>query len=283
MIINRSRYETFWGCPRRYYWEYIQNLTTTRTAPELRVGAAVHRFLELWHMQVDIEESLKEMHYDFDRSLHQIQDVPLAREFEDQLRAQAEVLCRDYVRRWHMDKSIEVIDTECQGDAPLPGGHSLRFRVDGMCVSEKMMWVWENKTTRWMGPQFVDSFMFNMQVIIYVYGAAAVLKQKLAGAIINILKKPQGKYTSDFMRQPIPVSAENMKSAMNSFAHTADLIMATDPENIYAWPQITKDCARCQFRPICAFGAEPIEPLFIKRKDDYVDEGELPTPQESHP
>lgn len=281
MIINRGRYEEFWKCPRAYYWTYIRNLTVARAAPELRVGAAVHKFLELWHqltpaaqiVHVGLEPAIEEAKKNFNASLHQFTGLALQQQVEDKFLAQVELLCRDYVARYPTESEYQIIDTELQGDAELPDGHTLRFRVDGLAAHDKMVWVWENKTTRTLGPQFLDSFLFNNQIILYVYGTRKVLKQKIAGAIINMLRKPTDvpKQTSAFHRQHVPVTQEHMKSAMLAVAHTANLIERTDPNDIYQWPQITKECGRCPFQQICANGAEPVAPLYIPRGQDYVD------------
>lgn len=276
MVINRSRYEEYWRCPRAYYWRYCRNVVRAQTAEALRVGAAVHKFLEFWHRHFDLEQALLEMQGDFARTLHQFAEIPLAQEAEQQLRAQAELLCRAYATQYGTnDEGFKVIDTELQDDAPLGNGHHLRFRIDALVAWDNKLWVGENKTTRYMGEAFLKSFYFNHQIIAYVYGAASVLKQPVAGCMLNILRKPQRNVSVAFHREPVIVTKQHMRDMLDSFTNTADDITRRDPNNKADWPQSTKSCGSCDFLNICAYDAEPVGPMFVNRSEDYVDINEV--------
>lgn len=275
MYINRGRYEDFWECPRMYFWRYCQNIDSVREVPALRVGAATHTFLEHWHQGKSLDECLQRMKDDFDRTLQDIAyETPLQHDHEDQLKAQTELLCRDYARRYGnplADKDFQVVGTELQAVAPLPNGHHIVFRIDGLVAKENLLYVGEHKTTRTTSDRYLNSFLFRMQVIIYVYGAESVLQKPLAGAIINILRKPTGRTASDFYRQPVIVTNKHKRGAITSFAQTIDDIQRRDPNDIDQWPQVTKNCPDCPYFSICAYDAEPKEPLYVKRGPDYVE------------
>lgn len=254
-----------------YYWQYIIGITRARTAPELRVGAAVHKFLEFWHNGNSYDQALAEMKADFARTLNQIAETPLGDQVEEQLVAQAELLCSDYAKRYPIENEYKFIRTELQDDAPLPEGHTLLFRIDGLVAYENALWVGEHKTTRQLGDWFINSFSHSHQIVIYVYGAAAKLKQALAGAVVNLLRKPSNNTTTAFYRFPVVVTKDHMRNAIHSFGRTATEIEQRDKSSELYWPQVTKECGRCDYVDICWSNLEPTSHVFVKREPDYVD------------
>jgi hypothetical protein len=290
VIINRGRYEDFLACHRMYFWRYVQGINKARTIPAFRIGAAVHKFLEVWYggqqtsdgtviSPFDKEASLAAMKLDFKRSLHQISEIPLAQQAEDQLIAQGEILCRDYVSKYGTNEpGYKWIATEVQGDAALLRNHVLRFRIDSLVAYDNKLWVGEHKTAARFGEAFLNSFNFKHQIIAYAYGAAKELQKKdptatIAGVIVNLLRKPTQNITTDFDRVPVMVTAHHMRNMLHSFSRVADDISSRDPSDPMDWEQYTQNCYGCDFYEICAYNADPTPPLYVKRATDYVDLG----------
>lgn len=278
------------ACPRRYYYEYVLNLVKVQPATPLRYGAAAHKFWEFWHRPSDetdpqkrLEIALEEMRKDFRRTLKQAPMVQLGLEAESQIVAQCERLCRAYVARYGMEeKTYKFVQTEISGEAPLPNGHTLVFRLDGLISYNDRLWIDENKTTARMGDTFLESFMLDHQLIIYTYGTSVILKVPIAGVILNIARKEGTNISLDFWREVIPITREQIEDAVYTFGYVATDITQRDPGNKRDWPLYTRACRAggylCPFWDICAHGV-PAEtgPVYIKRPADYVDNPQLLT------
>lgn len=278
------------ACPRRYFYEYVLNLVKVQPATPLRYGAAAHKFWEFWHRPSDetdpqkrLEISIREMMADFKRTLSQTPKIALGLEAESQLIAQCERLCRGYVQRYgHEEKTYKIVQTEISGEAPLPGGHVLVFRLDGLASHNDRLWIWENKTTARMGETYLESFMLDHQLIIYDYGTSVILKVPIAGVILNIARKESANVSLDYWRETIPISREQIEDAVYTFGYVATDIEQRDPTNKKDWPLYTRACRAggylCPFWDICAHGVPAEEgPIYVKRNPDYVDEPKLLT------
>jgi len=272
MVINRGRYEVYVTCPRQYYWLYVRNRQEPVIGMPLRYGSAVHKFLEVWHKLYQLDPAIDALKQDFKRTLNQQSVIPLTLQVEQQIMAEAELLCRKYVERYGTETEYTFINTELQGDAPLANGHSLRFRIDGLVGHDNKLWVAEHKTTRWLGASFIDSFTFNFQVISYVYGSSKVLKQPIAGTLMNFLRKPQANQEAAFHRMLVVTPPSHMRDMLMSFSYIASEIEDKDPTDMYQFPQKTKECGSCQFRNICAFESDPHGASYVPRPQDYVDQ-----------
>lgn len=294
MRTNRGRIHTMQACPRRYYYEYVLNLVKVQPATPLRYGAAAHKFWELWHRPSKPGESdlspadrqakaIEGMVEDFRRTLHQVAKIPLGMEAESQLVAQCERLCRAYIQRYGAQESTyKIIETEISGEAPLPNGHTLVFRLDGLASYHDRLWIWENKTTARMGDTFLEAFMLDHQLIIYSYGTSVILGSPIAGVVLNIARKEGTNISIDFWREVIPYTREQVEDAIYTFAYVATDIEQRDKSNPKEWPLFTRACRTggylCPFWDICAHGVPAEEgPIYIKRPADYVDDKRLLT------
>jgi len=292
MILNRTRISTALDCLRKYHHEYNPHpdapygLEPNRTSEPLRIGLAFHRFLELWYTLLDspTEERMT-------KSLEAAAAILLetapsdnlptfgSPDEEETIALRVEALCRDYVRKWGTTEPFTVLKPELEFLAPLGAGHYLKGRTDAIVEYEGRVWLLENKTTSYLGPSYVKRFHFSHQLISYKYGVQHALGTEVAGAMLNAIRKPNYRAKvshTDFHRETIQVTAQQVQHMLATFSLVANRIEGTRTTQADVWPQNTNRCqdyGGCPWFAVCALGAEARPgTLYKARSADYVDE-----------
>lgn len=293
MIINRGRFETELDCPRKYFHTYIQNLQPIRTAQALRQGLASHKFLEVWTKDIEapveerLETAVEATRQDLVESFTPMH-LPGEMDEEDHFRSYVTDVMLKYIKQWGHTEPFAVLQPELDGCVDLPNGHKLRFRTDALLSYLDRLWLREFKTVsgswgmKYSSQNYIASFYFNHQVILYVYGAMQLIGQPIAGVLLDVVKKPNEKAKPgtkwaepEFVRETIVVTPHTLRGTVESIVYIAGEIEGKDPTNISDWPQNTTRCfdyGRCPFYDVCAMGAEArVGELYTTRKKDYVD------------
>lgn len=264
MIASYTRLSTFQDCPRKYFFMYCLHLKKPLKSPNLRIGAATHKFLEHWYRTP--HEALEERKAKATAAM--VEELKADNtgigEIEEQVAGTTKAVIEGYLRRYGpVEKEFTVIEPEMEGLAPLGDEHQLRFRIDAVINYRDQLWILEDKTSAYLGEAFLQSFMLHHQVLTYVYGTSYKLKRPIAGALLNLMRKPTKTISAAYDRQTVVVRPSHIRNMLTSFYNVATDIESRDPKDIDHWPQRTQACFkgrfRCDFWEICLH-EHPAEP-----------------------
>ncbi len=155
--------------------------------------------------------------------------------------------------------------------------HVLLGRVDAVVMWKGKMWNLESKTTKSAASNWIQSFSRDRQTGLYVYGMSKELGVKIAGTILDYLKKTK---IPQFGRQLFMRANASINKAVSDCLTTVGYIEKLRKTGNYR--QNTSECYRwkaCPFIPLCEKFGDPKEipldeilPLgFERRKPDYGD------------
>lgn len=138
-----SEVQDYLRCKKRYDYRWIQNLEPKQANEKLTIGSAIHKFLELWHMEYREEEAMEAT---FQYMLEKSEGIDHTT-YEDMLILVKQV-CRNYVETYGHDSNWTVLATEKQFSIPLDDGTNYIGTID-MIVEDEDGFVWfvDHKTT----------------------------------------------------------------------------------------------------------------------------------------
>jgi len=277
MKISYSRLNHFRSCPRLYYWRFVQNLVPKKDPVPLIVGRAAHLGLAA-HYSSQAAEQFIEAHFEEARK----QAPWLQEELEDLARQERYVkfIITEYKKRWATEPWT-MLAPEVQGSIPL-GDHEFYFRTDGLISWRAKPWLLEHKTTSQMGTMFFKKFRMDGQITTYIYCVWKKLDTRPVGALINAIWKSKKLDRTDFARDVVMRSQEQLEEFMDQVLLQLDELSELEsiaPNNKHPWTMHTNQCVAwnrtCDYLELCHKETPGLRDLFIQRPPDYVDLGNV--------
>lgn len=275
MKISNSRLDTYRRCPRKYWWNYVQNIVTRRDSVPLIVGDAVHRGLAAHHSGKDA--------YIIDSAIGDAFDEVRAKgkwmegELSD-LTAQEAYTHRilEWYKGTYPTEEWTVLAPEVQGHVAL-GDHEFYFRVDGLVSWSGFVWVLEHKTTSALGDIFFKRFRNDGQITAYMWCVWKKGFDRPKGAIINAIRKSKKLDRADFAREPVLRTEEQLTEYMDQVDRECDAIEELKPSDKYYWIMHPHECVAfnrsCEYLELCIKDRPEMRASFMDREPDYVDLG----------
>ena len=221
-ILDSSKLDTFYDCPRKFFYEYVLGWRLDRPAHDLYFGNAWHvaREYQLIHGYNDIEGAYsafldyyrKEFSQETD-DLYQPKDptgvaIALTKFAEERQSDLAE---------------NELLYTEISGTVPITeDGKVLHYRMDSILRNKETgkIFSWDHKSAKQFGRFWSDKFFLSVQAGTYthclycLYPIEEVLGIEFCGTAFQYLKRgsrtsPQG-YRIEFCRVPAWKTPEQM-------------------------------------------------------------------------
>lgn len=249
MRISVSSYDAFWVSPERYRLSRV--VEPCDTPAPLRQGIAFHAVLEAARVGWDAPA--------IDAMLAGKRPTPggeiltlRAAEGEDVL---------GWFATWSAKlPALDVVAVEAWFDTPLPRGHSLLGRVDGIVRRADGLWVHEVKTDRYANLESAErEWPRRMQMRAEVIGARA-LGHDVNGVLLDLVGK-QGSRACH--RIELRYADAELEAARADLAHTCDMIDAlrlAAPDGPWPHPARTWPCSvvgRCEYEAVCGRAGAP--------------------------
>ena len=253
----------------------MQNLKTKKDPVPLIVGRAVHSGLAAHYDNKSpeqyIEASFKEVR----------EQAPwLEEELEDLARQEryCKFILSEYKKRWGKEP-FSILAPEVEGSIPL-GDHQFYFRADGVISWKAKPWLLEHKTTGQMGAMFFKKFRMDGQITAYCHCVWKALGDQPVGALINAIWKSKKLDRTDFARDVVMRSPEQLEEYMAQALIQLNQIASLQegcPNEKGAWLMNTAQCIawnrECDFLELCYKETPGLRELFVPRPKDYVDLG----------
>lgn len=258
--LSYTRVNCFLTCRRKYYFEYIEDLTPKIKSNALVTGDIVHRLLDAYYsntLSVKDFEGLKT----FARAAFPFNDDE---DLEDSI-LQAASLFNLYVNTFEEDKMCEVRSPELHLEKDF-GDFTLYSRLDGLIFYKAYNGVFrlEHKTTSRTTEAYLKGLTQGLQTGIAHWLAQELLDEPLKGSIFNLLIKT--KIPKVERSAPILMNQKTVEAAQRTvYGVVEDLKKG----NLYPSMQCNQYNSLCEFYPICMQNDSPAkrEELYISRKE----------------
>lgn len=188
MVTTYSMWRLFRNCRKACELRYVQEIVPIERDPNLAFGSLIHRALEVWHRDRNLELVLDCI----DRAYpNRTQDLDQKRDWH-----LATTLMQGYAARYPVE-DFEVIDLEKTFEGyirnPATGAASRTFtlagKVDGIVRIKDENFILEHKTASQLDESYLDRLWTDFQVTIYAYYVEMVLGIPIKGIVYNILVK----------------------------------------------------------------------------------------------
>lgn len=314
---NNSRLETHEKCPRKYQIMYLFRLVTKKSAVPLVTGTAVHAGLAAWYasgdkelayrafeksyaqevgpedryMEAEWEEFSEQCTYGrkllaayFDRYKEEPFEVL---GIESAFRVPIGESCYECGKEYHFDslrqeftaKTLNYPILKCSCGAEI---HILIGRIDLLVGIAKKVEIWDHKTTKQAGGNYMGQFSMSAQVTSYWYGATKALGMAISGFTANVLKKLKGlDPEKTFKREDFTRPKEEFPIFVQDRLATIQDIQRDTLRQYF--PKRTSECYRfgtCPYVDLCkdpvpaGSWSEELTVSYEKRSADYVNEFE---------
>lgn len=187
MQVTNSTLKAFQRCHRQYYYKMHEKIVPRMVAIPLKRGTWMHELLEAYYGTGEWRPRHEEMTAEFDAMFDEEKEF-----YGGDLPAICERIMRSYVYRWREeDANWDVIAVEQEFEAPLPHGHTLKFKVDGIIEDDWGQWLLEHKNHKTIPD---DNYRFiDIQSARYVWGLNKYHGFNIQGVLWNYLRmKPPG-------------------------------------------------------------------------------------------
>jgi len=252
-MYNSSCLNSYMGCPRLFYYEWIRKLKPKEVDPNMNFGSVWHEAMLEWYKTNDKEKALKVFG-----------QLPTGINATDhKTKEWGESIFKQYVLRYPNEPSktlhLEKVFRIAIGDR-LFGG-----RIDRIEEWGEHIYVDDHKTTSRLGASFFVKFRPNVQIDGYCCACREIVG-RCNGAIINGIStamKPKDR----FQRFPSSRTDAEMDQFRKVFTDWTDDIERDVEKNYF--PMKTNYCSywgkKCKFWELCVYGVgeKYIEQNFI--------------------
>jgi hypothetical protein len=281
-VIDSSKLETFYDCPRKYFYEYV--LGWRRDAPEhdLYFGNAWHvaREHQLIHGYDDIEGAYAAFLTYYRKEFPSNTDI-LFRPKDPECVLMA--LQKFAIERQRDLMDNEVLFTEVSGTVPITNeGDVLHYRMDSVLKRKEdgKIFSWDHKSAKNFGRTWADKFHLSIQNGTYthclycLYPVEQVIGVEFCGTAFKYFSRggsvnPQG-YGVEFLRVPAWKTPDqmnvwlwntqdtyfNLKREMDRLSNCSD-----NDRVLQCFPMNPGNCTKywgCQFHDFCLAWPNPL-------------------------
>lgn len=187
IVVTNSTLKAFQRCRRQYHYKMVQRRIPKQIAIPLKRGTWMHELLEAHYNGYGWRKRHKELTKEFNKMFEEEREF-----YGGDLPEICKRIMRSYCYRWkEEDAGMTWLAVEQEFEAPLPHGHTLKFKVDGIVEDEWGQWLAEHKNHKTLPD---DNYRFiDIQTARYVWGLNKHHGYNIVGVMWNYLRmKPPG-------------------------------------------------------------------------------------------
>jgi len=214
-ILSSSMIDTYFICPMRYHYKYIEGLEPIIEAPELMFGKLWHIGMEAYHTGKNLIKCQEIMCEEWDRQVQEIVDSGAQVWDEDKVRwremLELAIGMLAHYQEWEsaQENYGEVVDTEYEFSVPLidhdyeidfeDGRYFYRHKVETLAIFKGKIdlitkdkngyWLWDHKTTSSFDDRWEIQNHLNRQFRRYAWAYQELTGTPILGFIVNGARK----------------------------------------------------------------------------------------------
>jgi hypothetical protein len=212
--LSYNKASTFRGCPKKFYWHYVEGLVPVTRTPALSLGGILHEGFDLFYKGASDGEVYKHILEKFTEEVN-----------KEEVADQEELILSKYTALgmwlnypYKNLKEYDSIISEEEFNVPLGEGLNFIGKVDGRVFQNNRWWIRELKTTGLSLRQFEGRAHVSGQATGYVYG----LTKKgydIKGVMYEYIRKP--------------ILRKNVKENVEGFGHRIMADYKNRPNHYY--------------------------------------------------
>ncbi len=278
MHMDNTKRRSYSSCPRKFYYEHVQNLRPSYGSTALRYGLTWHTILEEYYSVVKEKgwsaraeaitagilagkkawesESAKFNFYSDYRTLENCLSAFMS-----------------YIDNYKDDIDfMKILDVETKFEIPLSDDIQFVGKIDGTVELNGAVWLVEHKTTGMPIDKQLKTLLRDPQIIGYFFAGKTILQhQHLEGILIPMLhtsaskSKTTGLYGKpriEFRRSPQIFTEDDIELWKQSFLWTARQLQYSIQNNF--WPMQLDSCyhfGSCGYTGLCEQGNIPLDSI----------------------
>jgi len=271
---------TFWTCPRKYYWNYVEGIESKSQSSALAVGILAHAMLaHVLHPDTwwDWPGAWAVARKDLASRAIQYENIgPDVAFIEQELKRIFNV----YEATYHGDeeKLGKTLAIELPFSYEIAPGISMTGRIDRLTLLESGAYLEDHKTYGMQSTRAkkLKEFRIDKQITGYMKGAD-VMGFKLVGAILSSLRKlPKNieVFRDVQLRSPdeIHATVAQAGSTIVTIRRAAQMLEASGDLDL-AYPQNTMSCFQkfpCPYYELCCYGDSARQAYYQEVEDGNV-------------
>jgi hypothetical protein len=278
IYLNQSRAQLFSNCKRKFWFWDTERLELDRPKWALDVGTATHLGLALLGSGNSIDHAVDESKKKL-ASLMPSRTLPGDIEDLAQHQETVEHLLRGYFAEYEGKTTWHALAQETKGSVEVGDGTLvfLVFRTDKLASWNNRIWIVDHKTAGRLDLRDLLKYDLALQFTAYAYGITKLLKQRVAGVIIDVLVKTK---IPQFTRELKTRSDDQLLEFEGEFVEIAKEIswrkrrVENGEDFRTVFYKNTDECFRyaiCPYHELCTSDSATRRALYKKREDDYVD------------
>lgn len=265
MNLDNTKRKCYSMCPRRYYWEHVQNLRPRYGSTSLRFGLVWHNTLESYYKVIK-EKGWKAKSEALTAGVFSAktswEKETTDRLFYDDYRTLENCLAAfiNYVNNYTDDEQfLKVLDVEKTFNIEL--GDDIQFvgKIDGKVSLNDTTWLLEHKTSGMPIDKQMKTLQRSPQLLGYAF--AGEQTDSVEGILISMLHVSAtksrvtslyGKPKIDFRRSPQIFTAGDLEAWLDSFLWTAKQVKNSIETGYF--PMQLDSCytyGQCSFYSLC--------------------------------
>lgn len=272
MDLDNTKRKCYAQCPRRFKWEYIENLRPSYGSTALRFGLCTHEILENYYTVIKNDG--------WKAKSDAITKGALAgkacwereskgRQFYEDYRTLENCLSSfiGYINHYEGDESfISIVELEKTFRVDLGEDIFFTGKVDGKVLLNGSNWLLEFKTSGQPIDKQMKTLQRSPQLLGYAF-AGSQLDKEVEGILVSMIHVSStksrvtgayGKTRIDFRRSPQIFTKGDLESWLDSFLWTARQVKESIKENYY--PMLLDSCytyGQCPYFSLCEQNTAP--------------------------
>lgn len=141
MKFTNSQIKAFQRCKKQHDYKFVQGIVPRHSALPLKRGSWLHELLEAKYKTGNWRKRHKELTKEFMKMFEE------EREMYGNLPAICAHIMECYDYHWRdEDDNLRFFNIETEYEVPVPHGHTMGFKIDGLAEDEYGIWLVEHKT-----------------------------------------------------------------------------------------------------------------------------------------
>lgn len=280
LVLDHSATKAFKECPRKYFYRYVlgRKSKEERNALVFAWGNAAHKFMEVVYdpriggnYDVALGQALKvyKVPGPDDTKKHHLLYSPA------RFVKMTQLLWDFYTQEMRQNRTIEAIEQPFSVD--LPSGMQTGGRFDQIIRMGGKAWVRDWKTTSQQISFFAMGFNPNDQATRYVYALSRLAgwsaenpspNLKAEGIIFVVIQNMESE--SSLKIESLPITKNLFE--LSEWERDQELIYKTLTiyRDLDHWPKTENNCSWCDYRQVCAVGADSTREYMLKSNFDLA-------------
>lgn len=184
--VSNFALSTFRTCPKRWYWNYIEQLKPRKQHASLTLGSIIHEAFDRYYKGETIGDVCQWISDEYRSKMGE-----LPPEEQEHMYLDSKTALGMFLNFPFQQMKFDEIQSEREFELPLMKDVNFKGRIDGKVKYKGQWWVREVKTTGETKTMFENRASVSAQASGYVWAIETIDKDAVVGLIYDYIRKPR--------------------------------------------------------------------------------------------